>query len=66
MSLPTIADSLAGRIEVHVLLPLSNAEIAGRPSDFLERALAQNWPSQTPVSTAEIGGSLFAHVLAGG
>lgn len=43
MSLPTIADSLAGRIEVHALLPLSNAEIVGRTPDFLDRASAQDW-----------------------
>jgi len=66
MSLPTIADSLAGRIEVHALLPLSNAEISGRPSDFLERALAQNWPSRTPGSILGIGSKLVEHVLAGG
>jgi len=66
MSLPTIADSLAGRIEVHTLLPLSNAEIAGRPSDFLERAQAQAWPSRIPGSLPGIGDALVAHVLAGG
>lgn len=66
MSLPTIADSLAGRIELHTLLPLSNAEIAGRESDFLDRAIAQNWPAQTLAETPGIGTRLVAHVLAGG
>jgi len=66
MSLPTIADSLAGRIEVHALLPLSNAEIAGRPSDFLERALAQDWPGRIPGGAPGVGAALAAHVLAGG
>lgn len=66
MSLPTIADSLAGRIEVHTLLPLSNAEIAGRPSDFLERAQAQAWPSRISGSPLRIGDALVEHVLAGG
>lgn len=69
MSLPTIADSLAGRIEVHALLPLSNAEIAGRAPDspdFLANALAQNWPAQARADTPWVGDALVEHVLAGG
>lgn len=66
MSLPTIADSLAGRIEVHALLPLSNAEIAGRAPDFLERALDQDWPAKREVATSDVGNAFIEHVLAGG
>lgn len=66
MSLPTIADSLAGRIEVHALLPLSNAEIAGREPDFLERALSQDWPAQAREESPGVGDALVEHVLAGG
>lgn len=44
LALPQIADSLAGRMEVHTLLPLSQAELQGRASDFLQRAQAQDWP----------------------
>lgn len=66
MSLPTVADSLAGRMEVHALLPLSNAELAGREADFLERALARNWPAQTPGNVPGVGDALIDHVLAGG
>lgn len=66
MSLPTIADSLAGRIEVHALLPLSNAEIAGREPDFLERALLQDWPAKRSVEVPGVGDALVEHVLAGG
>lgn len=44
MALPTVADSLAGRVEIHTLLPLSNAEIGGRPADFVERLLCGDWP----------------------
>ncbi len=43
MALPQIADSLAGRLEVLTLLPLSNAELTGRSSDFLHNARAQSW-----------------------
>jgi len=66
MSLPTIADSLAGRIEVHALLPLSNAELAGRAPDFLERAQACDWPAQRTDQSPGVGSALIEHVLAGG
>jgi predicted AAA+ superfamily ATPase len=66
MSLPTIADSLAGRIEVHPLLPLSNAELAGRTPDFLERALAQDWPAKRVIEAPGVGDAFVEHVLAGG
>jgi predicted AAA+ superfamily ATPase len=66
MSLPAVADSLAGRIEVHALLPLSNAELAGRQADFLERAQACDWPVQTRINTPGVGAALIEHILAGG
>lgn len=62
MSLPQIADSLAGRIEIHTLLPLSNSEMAGRPCDFIQQALEQDWPS---VSNSEEH-DITKHVLTGG
>ena len=78
MALPQIADSLAGRMEVLNLLPLSNAELAGRAPDFLQHALAQDWPTGSaqsnlsiPSNTLSPSGSnrppfLVEHVLAGG
>ena len=48
LALPQIADSLAGRTEVHTLLPLSQAELQGRPSDFLQRVQGQSWPVSHP------------------
>lgn len=66
MSLPAIADSLAGRIEIHALLPLSNAEIAGHAPDFLNRACTQDWPVSDPASAACVGDTFLARVLAGG
>jgi predicted AAA+ superfamily ATPase len=65
MSLPTIADSLAGRIEIHTLLALSNAEIGGRSADFLDRALAQDWSGMRANPNLQ-GDALVDHVLAGG
>ena len=46
LALPQIADSLAGRMETHALLPLSQAELQGRANDFLQRVQAQDWPAQ--------------------
>lgn len=60
LALPQIADSLAGRMETHTLLPLSQAELQGRPNDFLRRAQAQDWPLEHP------RGNLQELVLTGG
>ncbi|PIW09289.1 MAG: AAA family ATPase [Comamonadaceae bacterium CG_4_9_14_0_8_um_filter_60_18] len=65
LALPQIADSLAGRMEVLTLLPLSNAEINGHANDFLQCAQTQNWPA-SPVAAERIGAGLVQHVLAGG
>jgi len=40
MTLPQVADSLAGRIEIHNLWPLSQTEILGRRSKFLPTLIA--------------------------
>lgn len=39
MTLPNVADSLAGRMEIAELLPLSQGELRRKPSDFLELVL---------------------------
>lgn len=65
MALPQIADSLAGRIALHTLLPLSQSELQGRPNDFLQRAQAQDWPLTHP-SWVTPQRDTVAHVLAGG
>ena len=66
MSLPMIADSLAGRIEIHSLLPLSSAEILGHRSEFLERAANGDWAALKGTVAPCIGNDLVGHVLAGG
>lgn len=69
LSLPSIADSLAGRMEVHALLPLSQTELQGRHSDFLRRAQAHDWPISHPEwVTPEVNGqrSMVLNALAGG
>jgi predicted AAA+ superfamily ATPase len=40
MTLPQVADSLAGRIEIHNLWPLSQTEILGKRSKFLHTLIA--------------------------
>jgi len=64
MALPQIADSLAGRVDILTLLPLSNSELARRPSEFLERARTQDWPmnASAPAQPSD----LTHQVLAGG
>ena len=62
MALPQIADSLAGRIDILTLLPLSNAELARRPNDFLQHARAQNWPLNAPAQPTD----MIQQVLTGG
>jgi hypothetical protein len=44
LALPQIGDSLAGRMEILTLLPLSLSEIKKRQSHFLHYAQNQNWP----------------------
>jgi predicted AAA+ superfamily ATPase len=69
LSLPSIADSLAGRMEVHALLPLSQTELQARQSDFLRRAQAHDWPISHPEwVTPEVNGQrdMVLNALAGG
>jgi uncharacterized protein len=61
--LPQVADSLAGRIEIAELLPLSQAEIAKKPSDFLERVLQGKAPDG---GDSIVGTELVERVLSGG
>ncbi|TKW65078.1 ATP-binding protein [Paracoccus aerodenitrificans] len=63
MTIPKVADSLAGRMEIVRLLPLSQAEILGRKSGFIDRAFS----GQTPVAEHIIlGDDLVETVLSGG
>lgn len=64
MTLPTVADSLAGRMEVVPLLPLSQTEIEGTRAGFLEAAFAGRFRAGG-TSTVR-GESLTTRVLTGG
>lgn len=63
MTIPTAADSLAGRMEVIRLLPLSQAELFNTNSNFIDRAFAAKTPSTGHLL---IGDELIEAVLSGG
>ncbi|MGQ0836486.1 MAG: ATP-binding protein [Gammaproteobacteria bacterium] len=63
MTLPQVADSLAGRMEIAELLPLSQSELRRRPCDFLERVLQGKSPT---VGEPVVGAELVRRVVSGG
>lgn len=63
LTLPKVADSLAGRMETIQMLPLARAEIAGQPPSFLERLFDGKLSSQP---NAIVGDELIQLVLFGG
>ena len=63
MTLPRVADSLAGRMGIVRLLPLAQAELRGATPDFLDKTFAGKPPTfRNPI----VGDSLVETVLAGG
>ena len=63
MALPAVADSLAGRMETLMLLPLSQSEIENRPANWIDRIFAgEILTSNPPV----LGSNLVERVLRGG
>jgi predicted AAA+ superfamily ATPase len=63
LAMPTIAESLAGRMEVVTLLPLSQAEIKGHKVDFIEDAFAGKIHQPTNLA---LGKELIDIVVTGG
>jgi predicted AAA+ superfamily ATPase len=72
MSLPGVADSLAGRIEVLTLWPLAGAELCGSPGGWLDAVFAALAADAVPPvvdqqqARGEVGAALATRVLAGG
>ena len=63
LALPQIGDSLAGRMEILTLLPLSLAEIQRRENNFIKYAKNQSWPHHiAPSEQSEI----ILQVITGG
>ena len=63
LTLPRIADSLAGRMETLQMLPLARAEVEGRTPGFLERLFEGKLQNQRE---AAVGDDLVRTVLLGG
>ncbi|MFW9594139.1 MAG: ATP-binding protein [Macromonas sp.] len=63
MALPTVADSLAGRMETLSLLPLSQSEIGSRSANWLDSAFAGRI---LKVDQPALGHDLVERVLRGG
>jgi predicted AAA+ superfamily ATPase len=62
MTLPRVADSLAGRMEAVTLLPLAQCELRGRPATFLERIFKGLPPQAGP---ATLGEDLIEMIVSG-
>lgn len=60
---PTLADSLAGRMEILRLFPLAQTELARRPSSFLDNLLNATFKSRR---TDRLAGELVERIVAGG
>lgn len=63
MALPTVADSLAGRMETLMLLPLAQSEMQGASANWLDSVFAGHLPT---VLTPLVGEALVETVLRGG
>lgn len=63
MALPTVADSLAGRMETLSLLPLSQSEIGSRSANWIDGAFAGQFLKTDP---PVLGSDLIERVLRGG
>lgn len=55
MTLPKVADSLAGRIEIHTLWPLSQGEIEGRVEGFIDACFGSGeFETRHPIEWMEL------------
>lgn len=63
LTLPKVSESLAGRMEIVTLLPLSRAEILGRKPTFLEKAFTGK---VSPMGELLIGKDLVQAAVIGG
>ena len=63
LTVPKLADSLAGRMEVMRLHPLSQAELQREPPRFLDALFAGRFPTR---SSSRLGMALAERIVAGG
>ena len=64
MSLPRLAESLAGRMELHTLWPFSQGELAGVRETFIDRVFDPKLP--TPETVPEPEAALVERICTGG
>lgn len=64
MPLPNLSGSLAGRIELHTLWPLSQGELAGRTEHFIDEIFASKF--SLPKVKGESFSTLIPRLMAGG
>lgn len=60
---PKLSDSLAGRMSIQRLHPLAQCELAGQPSEFIDRLFAGHFPS---CSMPRLRDELPSRLVAGG
>lgn len=65
MALPRISESLAGRVELHTLRPLSQGELEGKTEQFIDRLWKAPPEIETPETDVENTG-LLSRLLRGG
>jgi predicted AAA+ superfamily ATPase len=65
LTLPKVADSLAGRMELLTLRPLSQGEIEGRKENFIDRVFDDDFKLPN-LKISESREELFGRMLAGG
>jgi predicted AAA+ superfamily ATPase len=63
MAMPTVADSLAGRMETLTLLPLSQSEVEGSTANWLDRVFVGQLPESGSSARTD---DLIGRVLRGG
>jgi hypothetical protein len=66
LTLPGIADSLAGRMEVLTLYPLSQGEITGTQEDFIRTLFQKNFPSPKAGTASLSKEALLEAIVLGG
>lgn len=64
LTLPRLADSLAGRMAIITLWPLSQGELSGVSEDFITRAFAETFSTSAPPPLAR--SELLRRIIAGG
>ncbi|MDD5091225.1 MAG: ATP-binding protein [Candidatus Wallbacteria bacterium] len=65
LNLPRIADTLAGRMETLVLMPLSQGEISGTREGFIDALFDEKLPT-VPFTGTEIRDQLLERIVTGG